>query len=94
MLISFISDGKNCWKRKNVKVELEGSSSYKVTVEGSSKEENIICAVPDVYCLLAFLSQLFNDGTPVFEVPTEPKNHNPRNRVRLVLDKIILPMIK
>ena len=72
MTLSFMVDGINCWKRENIKVEMEGSSSYKVTVEGSVREEDIICAVPDIVCLLAFLSKLFNGGgNPVFQAQAE-----------------------
>ena len=62
------------WEADNIKVEVEGSSSYKVTVEGSSKEENIICLVPDVSVLLSFLSRLSKDSTPVFQIHQEYEN--------------------
>ena len=80
MMISFIIDGMNCWKRDNIKVELEGSSGYKVTVEGSVREEDIICMVPDVHSMLAFLSRLFNDGTPVFQAQSESEDFNPMDK--------------
>jgi len=80
MIISFIVDGMNCWKRENVKVEMEGSSDYKVTVEGSSREEDIICSVPDVHSLLTFLSRLFNGDTPVFKLQSESEEINPMEK--------------
>lgn len=62
------------WEADNIKVEVEGSSSYKVTVEGSSKEENIVCLVPDINSLLSFLSRLFNGSNPVFQIHPEYEN--------------------
>ena len=80
MDISFRVDGTNCWKREDIKIEMEGSSSYKVIVEGSVREEDIICMVPDVHCLLAFLSRLFNGDKPVFQAQPELENTNPINK--------------
>ena len=79
MQISFRIAGKNCWKRDDIKIKLEGSSGYKVTVEGSTKEENIICMVPNVHSLLSFLSRLFNDATPIFK-SQESDNFNPMDK--------------
>ena len=80
MNISFRVDGTNCWKKENVKVEHEGSSGFKVTVEGSIREEDIICSVPDSQRLLNFLSRLFNGDTPVFKLQSESENINPINK--------------
>jgi len=80
MIISFIVDSKNCWKRDNIKVELEGSSSYKVTVEGSVKEEDVICLVPDTHSLLEFLSQFFNGAKIVFKSQPESGKINPMSK--------------
>ena len=79
-MLTFKVSSRNCWKLDNVKVSMEGSSGYKVTVEGSTKEEDIICMVPDVHCLLSFLSRLFNDDHPVFELQPESENTNPINK--------------
>ena len=74
-------DSTNCWKRENVKVEMEGSSGFKVTVEGSVREEDIICMVPDVHTLLSFLSRLFNGGIPVvFDLQEQPEDFNPMDK--------------
>ena len=80
MIISFIVDRTNCWKRANVKIEFEGSSRYKVTVEGSIREEDIICSVSDSQSLLGFLSRLFHGDTPVFKLQSESENINPINK--------------
>ena len=80
MNISFRVDGTNCWKKENVKVEHEGSSGYKVTVEGSVREEDIICMVPDVGGLLYFLSRFFDNATPVFELQEDLENTNSVNK--------------
>ena len=80
MMNSFKAEGTNCWKSDNVKVEMEGNSGYKVTVEGSIREEDIICMVPDVHSLLSFLSRLFNGSNPVFQIQPELENTNPINK--------------
>ena len=80
MIISFNTDGKDCWKRDNIKVELQGSSGYKVVVEGRVREEDIVCTVPDVVILLQFLSRLFNGGTPVFRLHSELEYYNPATK--------------
>ena len=67
------------WEADNIKVEVEGSSSYKVIVEGSTKEEKIICTVPNVHSLLSFLSRLFNDATPIFQ-SQESDDFNPMDK--------------
>ena len=79
MQISFRTVSKDCWKRDNIKIKREGSSSYKVIVEGSTKEENIICTVPNVHSLLSFLSRLFNDATPIFQ-SQESDDFNPMDK--------------
>ena len=81
MLISFTTEeAQNCWKRDNIKVELEGSSNYKVTVEGSNREDDIICFVPTSPTLITFLSRLFDGATPVFRLQSKSENINPMDK--------------
>ena len=80
MLISFMAEDRNCWKRDNIKVELEGSSNYKVTVEGRDREEDIVCLVPTSLMLITFLSRLFDGATPIFKLQPESETINPMDK--------------